>query len=116
MPLHRGELHHQKDGRCFYCGQLGHQVGDSLMISVFIDSGTDGNLINSLIRSLGLKTFLLPTPIEVNAIDGKPLGRITYCTQSVKLSAISVLYILEAFELKLGPSLCIYKSAVFCIY
>lgn len=58
---------------------------DSLMISVVIDYGSDDLINSSFVRRIVLKTFLLPRAIEVNAIDGKPLGRIIHHTQSVKL-------------------------------
>lgn len=116
----------QRDGRCFYCGQLGHQVthchvkgakdsrhppirvsqniilnnpthyevkanfhSDSASMSAptFIDSGSDANLMNlSFVRNLGLTQFRLRVPLEVKAVDGSPLGKVTHCTQSVRLT------------------------------
>ena len=125
LPIEE-RLRRQKDGRCYYCGQLGHLVGtchvkgvgarakkqlgvsrsfvignpaqfqpqvkivsdsNSLLVSVFIDSGADANLMNSsLVRRLGLRSFSLQHPLEVKAVDGTPLGRITHRTQSVRLT------------------------------
>lgn len=114
---HEERLRRQRDGRCFYCGLLGHQVADcqtvvrvsqntvihnpahyevkvsfhsntaSMVVPIFIDSGSDANLMNlSLVRSLGLSQLRLQRPLEVTAVDGNPLGRITHRTQSVKVT------------------------------
>lgn len=124
LPV-EGRLLQQRDGRCYYCGQLGHLVSachvkgasaqtkkqlmvsrsfvignpaqflpqvkivsdsNSLLVSVYIDSGADANLMNSsLIRRLGLRKFALQHSLEVKVVDGTPLGRITHHAQSVKL-------------------------------
>lgn len=58
-----------------------------MTMSLFIDSGCDADLMNSsLVRTLGLRAYRLPHPTEVNAVDGKPLGDIYHCTQSVMLT------------------------------
>nr|XP_057907337.1 retrotransposon-derived protein PEG10 isoform X1 [Doryrhamphus excisus] len=59
----------------------------SIMVPVFVDSGSDANLIStSLARKLKLRLCPLRHPLTVKAVDGSSLGKISHRTHPVKIS------------------------------